>query len=153
MIPEQPRTADPLSSTAAPEEQRAPSSIEGASCLVVERPTWHARTGTLLWRDTAVLSLAGHAHAERALLDHFERAEWRWVIRWPREVFPECDDIGDTTQSRRHAIHNLNARQVGEVSIYFFSLRGYGTGWCDARWLVAYENVNDRSNSHSHAQS
>jgi hypothetical protein len=125
-----------------------PNALNGAESrghIFVEKPVWNAATGILSWHGDHVLCLANHAYTERELLENFERVEWAWLIRIQPETSPELQLIGDATQSRRHAVYHLNARQGKDASIYFFSVRPGCVGWCDASWLRCGENLIDRS--------
>jgi hypothetical protein len=99
--------------------------------IFLEPPTWNEETGELSWRGLIVLSLASHAHAERAALRAFQAKGWQWVVLAP---FDQAA-IGDATQEGRHAIHNLNDRQETK-RIRFFSLQGRLIAWCDELWLT-----------------
>ncbi|HET6880587.1 MAG TPA: hypothetical protein VFI31_10555 [Pirellulales bacterium] len=90
-----------------------------------ETPRWEAAEGSLYWRGQVILQLATHASAERMILDELERRGWTSPIRNP---IPR-DEAGDATQSRRHAVYNLN-RHLGDNSpIEFFCLKGDLVGW------------------------
>jgi hypothetical protein len=100
-----------------------------------ERPVWDEQTGQLCWKGQIVLALAKRTHSERAILAGFERYEWRWAIPDPIDR----GAIGDPTQERRHAIHNLKHHQKVQSRteiIRFFSFDRCFVGWCDAQWLA-----------------
>jgi hypothetical protein len=96
-----------------------------------ELPVWNTEEGNLYWRGRLVLHLATHAHSERAILDKFEKFNWRFVVKNP--LPRENADLGDPTSSRRNAIYNLNRHQY---DIYFFSASEGIVAWCPAEWLA-----------------
>jgi hypothetical protein len=96
-------------------------------------PIWNAAEGNLDWRGQRVLHLAGHAHAERAVLDKFEKFNWRFVV-WnplPRDKA----DVGDPTTTRRNAVHNLMKHQGNRPLLQFFSVLDGFVAWCPVDWL------------------
>lgn len=107
-------------------------SLAADSLLIVEKPVWNELTGHLSWKGSIMLTLAKHAHSERAILSAFEGLDWRWIV-----ADPLCRaTIGDPTQERRHAICNLKKHQRPRELIRFFSINGGFVGWCDADWVT-----------------
>lgn len=90
-----------------------------------ETPVWNAAEGNLYWCGQVVLHLAVQASAEREILDEFEKWHWKSPIQnpIPRET------TGDPTQSRRHAVYNLNRRLGDKRPIEFSNLQRGLMAW------------------------
>lgn len=88
-------------------------------------PCWVAAEGNLYWRGRVVFHLAAHAYIERAILDAFERENWRSPIADPLPREP----LGDPTQARRSALKNLHRHQGNDPEICFYSLQSRHVGW------------------------
>lgn len=145
-----PKQATPSSSYGSAAEPsprtRAALRSDSGAYLIVDKPVWNARTGELFWRGRLVLRLAGHAHAQRAILDEFQVNNWALLIRNPIAREP----LGDATQGRRNAIRNLNASLGRTREISFHSAYHGVVGWCAAEWIdndarsCKFARLNDR---------